>query len=139
MKKLLLILLLLTTAATLSPLCAAMAAPEAVVETVNSAAKAQPDWPLLALIAGGLSLLGGIGTIILALACFGGCAPVTLLLPTVLFLIGGWLGFGAGIAGLRKRKELAFKRKNWMSWVGAVAGAAAGIFGLYAFINLLRD
>ncbi len=94
---------------------------------------------LTSMIAGFASVGAAVATIILALACFGGCALAVLLVPAILFTAAGITAVITGIMALRKRRELGLpKKRRWRSIVGLIAGAASTIYGVIALISLTR-
>lgn len=95
---------------------------------------------LISFLSGSLAVVAAIATIILALACFGGCATAVLLVPVLLFLGGGITGIVTGILSFRKRRELKFaKEGRWKPITGLITGVVAAGYGLIALFNLLRD
>lgn len=94
---------------------------------------------LTSMIAGFASVGAAVATIILALACFGGCALAVLLVPAILFTAAGITAMITGTLALRKRRELGLaKKKRWRSIVGLIAGAASTIYGFIALVSLSR-
>ncbi len=96
----------------------------------------EPHW--LTLLLGGLSVLGGLGTIYLALVCFGGCAMVIVLIPLLLFFLTGICAVSLGIWLLTKRRSGREAGRRWMSVLGGLLGALSSGFGLYALISMIR-
>lgn len=94
---------------------------------------------LTSMIAGFSSVGAAVATIILALACFGGCALAVLLVPAILFTGAGITAVITGILALRKRRELGLPNKRrWRSLSGLIAGAASTVYGVIALISLNR-
>ncbi|GAB4420500.1 MAG: hypothetical protein OHK0039_34150 [Bacteroidia bacterium] len=94
---------------------------------------------LWALGAGLFGLLGAGATILIALACFGGCPAWVVLLPVILFTAAGVAAVVLGIGALARREEKPHPGLVWKAIVGLVTGLASGGFGLYALVAMLLD
>lgn len=121
---------LLLTLFVISPFLAEAVGVTPAIETLD----------MMSFLSGSLAVVVAIATIILAVACFGGCATVTLLLPVILFLAGGITGIVTGLMSFRKRKQLRNAKKGrWKPITGLGTGILTAGYGILALLGLLSD